>query len=80
MKQTSGPAKKLADAVIKDIRRATAKTRSPEQSYTLAMARRLARYPGLHPADAEIRSWHDLVAASDLVRTLLGISPSVWRR
>lgn len=28
---------------------------------------------------ADIRSWHDLVVASDLARTLLGISLGVWR-
>jgi replication initiation protein RepC len=30
-------------------------------------------------AGTEIRSWQDLVAASELVRTLLGISSGVWR-
>ena len=57
-----------------------AKARSPEQSYPLAMV--LDACPDIRDytrAGAEIRSWHDLVAASDLVRTILGISPAVWR-
>jgi replication initiation protein RepC len=56
-----------------------AKARSPEQSYPLAMV--LDACPDIRDytrAGAEIRSWHDLVAASELVRTILGISPAVW--
>lgn len=56
------------------------KTRSPEQSYPLAMV--LDACPDIRNytrAGAEIRSWHDLVAASELVRTILGISPAGWR-
>ena len=56
------------------------KARPPEQSYPLAMV--LDACPDIRDytrAGAEIRSWHDLVAASDLIRTILGISPAVWR-
>jgi len=54
--------------------------RSTERSYPLAMV--LDACPDIRDytrAGTEIRSWHDLVAASDLVRTILGISPGGWR-
>lgn len=55
-------------------------TRSPEQSYSLTVV--LEACPDIRDytrAGTEIRSWQDLVAASDLVRTILGISPAMWR-
>ncbi|WP_411034272.1 plasmid replication protein RepC [Shinella sp. BYT-45] len=60
---------------------ADAEGRAPEQKMALSLGRLVRICPQIADyAKDGIRSWADLLAAAELARSMLGISPDAWRK